>query len=145
MTAPDAATRPRQKCPRSVTFFALAVLYLGVVNLARAGLSFESSPFERTLPLTVSLPYLTICGLVWGLVFVGAACGVWRLWPSARKLLLGAVVVYQVHIWINHVLFDTSVYSRQVWSFQAGISVAWIMAVWIFLFLPAIRRLYQPR
>jgi hypothetical protein len=113
------------------------------VNLARAGLAFEGGPFERTLPLTMPLTYLAICGLVWGLVFAAAAWGVWRLWPWARKLLLGAIVLYQLHIWINHLLFDTSTYSRQVWPFHIGISLVWIAGIWGFLWLRGVRRLYQ--
>jgi len=91
------------------------------------------------------LPYLVVSGLVWGMVFIAAAFGMWRLWTWARNLLLGAIVVYQLHIWINHVLFDASHYARQVWPFEAGICVAWIVAVWVFLCLPAVRQLYQPR
>jgi hypothetical protein len=135
-------TPPRRKRPRSVTFFALAVLYLGVVNLARAWLALNGSSFERALALRMPLPYLSLGGLFWGIVFVVAAFGIWRMWPWARKALLGAIVVYQLHIWVNHFVFDTSVYSRQVWSFEAGISLMWTLIVWGFLNLPGIRRLY---
>jgi hypothetical protein len=121
------------------------VLYLGAVNLTRAWLASKDISFEHTLPLSLPLTYLAVCGLVWGLVFTAAALGVWRLWAWARRLLLGAIIVYQIHIWVNHALFDVSTYSRQVWPFQAGVSVAWIMGIWIFLCLPAIRRIYQPR
>jgi hypothetical protein len=119
------------------------VLYLGVVNLARAALALYGSSFERTLLLTMPLPYLAAGGIVWGSVFVVAAFGAWSLWPWARRLLLGAIIVYQVHIWTNHLLFDTSSYARQVWPFNAGISVAWIVIAWGFLFLPGIRKLYS--
>ena len=89
--------------------------------------------------------YLAAGGLVWGIAFVVAALGVWRLWPWARKLVLGAIVVYQLHIWVNHLAFDTSDYARQVWPFHIGISVAWVAAVWGYMFLPGIRRLWRER
>jgi hypothetical protein len=136
-------TPPRRKRPLSVTFFALAVLYLGVVNLARAWLALNGSSFERTLSLAMPLPYLGIGGLAWGSVFILVSFGIWRVWPGARKVLLGVIIVYQCHIWINHFVFDTSVYSRQVWPFEAGISLGWIIVVWGFLFLPGIKRLYS--
>jgi hypothetical protein len=116
-----------------------------MVNLARAALVLNGDSFERTLPLSMPLPYLAGSGLIWGIIFVAAALGVWWLRPWARKLLLAAIVVYQMHIWINHLLFDISGYARQVWPFNAGISSVWIMAVWGFSFLPDIRRLFQPR
>ena len=121
------------------------MLYLGVVNLARAALAIDGNTFEQTLPLSIPLPYLAGSGLVWGIVFIAVALGVWWLRPWARKLSLGAIIVYQLHIWINHLVFDTSDYSHQVWPSHIGISVVWIIAVWGFAFLPGIRRLYQPR
>jgi len=123
--------------------FALAVLYLGVMNLARARLALGGQSFAQTLPLTMPLAYLGTGGLVWGSVFVVAAFGVWRWWPWARKVLLAAIIVYQLHIWTNHLIFDTSAYSRQVWPFQIGISLAWIVVVWGFFFLPSIRGTFK--
>jgi len=137
------ATPPRRKRLLSVNYFALAVLYLGALNLARASLAFNQQSFEQTLPLAMPLPYLAAGGLLWGSVFTAAALGVWRLWPWARKLLLGAIVLYQLHVWANHLAFDTSDYSRLVWPFDVGVSVAWVVFVWGFLFLPGIRRLFS--
>jgi hypothetical protein len=133
------------KRPKCVTLFALAVLYLGVVNLARGWLASFGLRFERTLPLTLPLPYLAAGGLTWGIAFAMIAFGLWRLWPWARSLALGAIILYQGHIWINHLLFDVSTYSRQVWLFQSGVSAVWIAVVWGFLALPGIRQLYRSR
>jgi len=115
------------------------------MNLVRARLALDGQSFAQTLPLTMPLAYLGTCGWVWGLEFVVTAFGVWRLWPWARKLLLVSIMAYQFHIWTNHLIFDTSAYSRLVWPFQIGISVAWIVAVWGFLFLPGIRRVFAKR
>ena len=97
-----------------------------------------------TLPLAMPLAYLAAGGLVWGIAFVVAALGVWRLWPWARRLVLAAIVLYQLHIWVNHLIFDTSDYARQVWPFHIGVSVAWVVVVWGYMFLPGIRRLWYP-
>ncbi len=136
-------TPPRRRRPRSVTFFALAVLYLGMLNVARAWLALNGASFERTLALAMPLPYFGLSGLFWGVAFIVIAFGIWRVGLWARKALLGAIILYQLHIWINHFIFDSSVYSRQVWPFQAGISLVWIIVVWSFLFLPGIKRLYS--
>ncbi len=142
MTFPP-VTPPKRKHLRSVNYFALAVLYLALVNLARAWIALGGQPYLRTLPLRMPLVYLAVCGLLWGIVFGVAAAGVWRLWPWARVLLLGAIIVYQVHIWINHLVLDTSTYARGIWAFDAGISAAWVIFVWGFLFLPGIRRAFS--
>jgi len=115
------------------------------MNLVRARLALDGQSFAQTLLPTMPLTYLGVGGLVWGSVFVVAAFGVWRLWQWARTLLLAAIIVYQLHIWANHLIFDTSAYSRLVWPFQIGISVAWIVVVWGFLFLPGIRRVFVQR
>ena len=116
-----------------------------MVNLARARLALDGGSFTATLPLAMPLAYLAAGGLFWGIAFIVAACSVWRLWPWARKLVLGAIVVYQLHIWVNHLVFDTSDYARQVWPFHIGISVAWVAAVWGYMALPGIRRLWRER
>jgi hypothetical protein len=134
----------KRKRLRSVTLIALAVLYLGVINLARAWLAWTGNSFEQGLTPRMPLPYLVIVGCAWGGVFVAAGLGLWRLQPWARRLVLIAIVVYQLHIWINHLLLDTSSYARQVWPFQAAISAAWLLGVWSFMFLPGIRRALQP-
>ena len=141
--APATSPSPRKR-PRCVTLFALAVLYLSVVNLARGWLASFGLEFERTLPLTLPLPYLAACGLIWGMAFAVIAFGLWRLWPRSRSLALGTIIMYQGHIWANHLLFDVSTYSRQVWPFHIAISILWIAGVWGFLSLRNIRRLYQP-
>ena len=133
-----------RKRPRCVTLFALAVLYLGVVNLARGWLASFGLGFERTLPLSLPLPYLAACGLIWGIAFTATAFGLWKLRPWSRALTLGATLLYQGHIWINHLLFDVSTYSRQVWPFHIAVSILWIAGVWGFLSLRNIRRPYQP-
>lgn len=145
MSIPTPTTPPRRKRPRSVNYFALAVLYLGAVNLARAWLALHSEPFVASLHLTMPLLYLAGGAMVWGMVFCVAAFGAWRTWPWARRLLLSAIVLYQLHIWINHVAFDTAAYARQVWLLQAGVSVAWVAFVWGYLFLPGIQRCFDAR
>jgi len=142
--ASSESTPPRRKRPRRVTLVAVAVLYLGVVNLARAWLASFGLGFERTLPLTLPLLYLAVCGFIWGIAFTATAFGLWKLWPWSRALALGAISLYQGHIWINHLLFDTSTYSRQVWPFHIAISILWIAGVWGFLSLRNIRQLYRP-
>ncbi len=141
----DASTLPRspRKRPASVTLFALAVLYLGAVNLARGWLAAFGLGFERTLPLALPLPYLALGGFIWGAAFCVIGFGLWALRPWSRAPALGAIIFYQGHIWINHWLFDTSTYSRQVWPFHIGISLVWIAGVWGFLWLRGVRRLYQ--
>lgn len=127
---------------KSTTWFALAVLYLSAVNLVFGAQALASGPPWSAWPARAPLAWLIAGKLAWGVVFGVTAWGVWRLRPWGRKLLLGAITLYQAHIWLNHILFDASDYARQVWPFAAGVSVVTLGVAWGFMFWPKIRRRY---
>jgi hypothetical protein len=91
----------------------LLVLTLGLVNLGRAGMALHYNALLPDLPMTVSWTYLAATGAFWGLVFAVCAIGLLRFRPWGRWGTLAAVTLYQAHVWVNHLLFDTSDYARQ--------------------------------
>ncbi len=123
-------------------YFALALLGLGVTNFVFGAQAVTQWSYYSTLPLRIPLVWLIGGKLVWGIVFGITAWGVWRLRPWGRKLLLTSLTLYQAHIWLNHILFDVSEYSRQVWPFEAGISLITLAVVWGLVGLPSLRRSY---
>ncbi|MBN1889059.1 MAG: hypothetical protein JW850_13780 [Thermoflexales bacterium] len=130
---------------KSTTYLALAVLYTSIVNLVFGVQAIAQWPYLSSLPVRMPLAWLIAGKLAWGVVFGVIAWGVWRLAAWGRKAVLAGVVLYQLHIWVNHILFDTSDYARQVWPFAAGMSLVTIGLVWGFMFLPAVHRLYEHR
>jgi uncharacterized membrane protein (DUF2068 family) len=125
------------------SFLALAVLYISVENLVFGVQAAVEWPYLSAQPVHVPLAWLIAGKLVWGIVFGVTAWGVWRLKAWGRKLLLIGATLYQVHIWINHLLFDTVAYAWQVRPFQVGITLITLAVVWGYMCLPDVRRLYS--
>jgi hypothetical protein len=129
--------------PRSVTWLALAVLLLSAVNLLRAVRVVLGLQFLAQLNLSVSPAYLGWSGLMWGAALGAAAAGLWWLRPWGRWLALGAVSLYYLHAWINRLLFDTSIYARQVWPWEALVSLLAVGLTWGILWRPGVRRAFR--
>ena len=129
--------------PRSVTWLALAVLLFSAVNLLRAVRVFLGLEMLAQLNLSVSPAYLGVSGLVWGAALGATAAGLWRLRPWGRWLALGAVSLYHLYAWVNRLMFDTSIYARQVWPWEALVSVLAVGLTWGILWRPGVRRVFR--
>jgi hypothetical protein len=128
---------------KSTTCLALLVLYISVANIAFGVQALTQWFYLSTLPVRMPLAWLIAGKLAWGIAWSVIAWGVWRLAAWGRKAALAGIVLYQLHIWINHVLFDTSDHAQQMWPFAAGLSLVTIGLLWGFMFVPAVRRLYE--
>ncbi len=117
-------------------FLPLAVFYLSAVNLVSGVQAIMRWTYLSSWPLRMPLAWLVTGKLAWGLVLGLTAWSVWRGQPWHRTLLLTSITLYQVHIWINHILFDTSHYARQVWPFQLSLSLLTLIVVWGYGFWP---------
>ncbi len=131
-------TRDRHKrWDRAVAFLFLA---LGVGNLGKAGMALHYAALLPDLPMTVSWGYLTATGAFWGVVLT--ACGVvlWRPRRWARWAVPAAATLYQLHVWLNHLLFDASDYALQTRPRDLLLTFLFLAAVWGGLNIPPARR-----
>ena len=137
---------PKHKRPRSVTIFSLLVLLLGSgLNLARAVWALRQANALADLPQSTSMPMtlLSAESFVWGLAFGVCGYGLWRLYAWGRLATLVVVTLYHVNIWFNHILFDRSDFSRQVWPLSILNTLLTLVVVWGFLNWPSVRCLYS--
>jgi hypothetical protein len=134
-----ALTRPQ----KWVVVLALLVLALGLANLARAALALRYASLLPDLPLTMPLAYLAATGGVWGLIFVGCAAGLARFRRWGRRATLAAVTLYEVHVWVNHFLFDASDYARQTWPRDLLLTLLLLALVWGSLSLRSVRKTFS--
>ena len=118
----------------------LLVLALGLANLGRAGIALRYDALLPDLPLTVPLTYLATMGGFWGLVLTACAAGLVRLCPWGRWLTLAAVTLYEVHVWVNHLLFDANDYAHQIWPRDLLLTLLLLALVWGLLTWPSIRK-----
>lgn len=123
-----------------IAAFGLLIFGLGGVNLVRAWLALRFARALPDLPLTMPLQLLATTSIVWGVVFIACAVGLWRLRAWGRWGTLVAYSLYQAHVWANHLLLDASDRARQVWPWDAAVSAVTLMAVWGFLNWPGVRQ-----
>jgi hypothetical protein len=121
----------------------LLVLALGLANLTRAGLALRYDALLPDLPTTVGLGYLAAMGTFWGATLTACAVGLMRFRPWAWWSTLGAVTVYEVHVWVNHLLFDASDYARQTRPWNVLVTVVLLALVWGSLSLRSVRKTFQ--
>jgi len=116
------------------------MLALGLSNIGRALLVPRYAAMLPDLPMTVSWRYLAVSGAFWGVVLITCAIGLVCFRPWSRWFTLAATTVYQVHVWVDHVLFDASDYARQRWAWDLMLTLLLLGFVWGSLNLPRVRR-----
>jgi hypothetical protein len=125
---------------KSVLALAFLVLILGLANLGRAGMALRHDALLPDLPLTVPLTYLATMGGFWGLVLTVCTVGLVRLRLWGRWGTLAAVTLYQVHVWVNHLLFDANDYARLTQPCDLLLTLLLLTLVWGLLTWPSIRK-----
>ncbi len=121
----------------------LLVLALGLANLMRAALALRYDALLPDLPMTVPLIYLAAMGVFWGLVFVVCTVGLVRFRRWGRWGTMAATVLYEIHVWVNHLLFDANDYALQ--TRPRDLALALLLLIFILgpLNLASIRRIFK--
>ena len=128
-------TRPQ----KWVVALAFLVLALGLANLARAGVALRYASLLPGLPMTVPLGYLAAMGAFWGVALTTCAFGLMRFRRWGRWGTLAAVTLYEMHVWVNHLLFDASDYARRTWPWALLLTLLLLALAWGLLSLRGVR------
>ena len=126
-----------------MSVLALLVLALGLANLIRGGVALRYASLLPGLPTTVPMEYLAALGAFWGIALTVCAVGLLRFRPWGRWGTLTAVTLYQVHVWVNHLLFDASDYARQTRPWELLLTLLLLAIVWGALSLHSTRRTFS--
>jgi hypothetical protein len=119
------------------------VLILALANLGRAAMALRYATLLPAVPMTVSWTYLAAMGVVWGLVFVACTVELVSFRPWGRWGTLAAVTLYEVHIWVNHILFDANEYAFQIRPRDLLLTLLLLALVWGLLNWPSIRKEFK--
>jgi len=138
------ARRPLNTAEKAVALVGLLVLGVGCANLAKAGIAWRYAQRLTDVPMTVTWGYLVGVGAVWGAALATSAVGLLRFEPWGRIGTLATSSLYQVYVWIDHVLFAVSDYAAETWLWRAVLTMLFISVVWGVLCWPAARRLFRP-
>jgi hypothetical protein len=131
----------RVKRPWSVTWLALGVLIITVINLTRFILSLRYWSFLTTQP-GPSPFYLAISGFIWS---VAGSVLLWGLWKPANwapRLMEAEALTYALYYWLDllfvrdHPVANTSLAMRTVlpanWQFSAWATVICLVFImWV--------------
>lgn len=120
----------QSKRPRSVTFFALGVLILSVVNLVRAVRAIQLWSFLSEL-LPLSPLYLALTGLFWFGVGLGLAWMIWRGLPRTASLVRMAAAAYLLYFWADR-LWVSNAGLPANWPFNLAASLLGLAFVYLF-------------
>lgn len=118
-------------------------LALGLANLGKAIVALQYAARLPNLRMTVSLDYFAVMGGFWGMVFLACAVGLSHFQAWARWSTLAAVTLYQVNVWVNHLLFEASDYARQTTPRNLVLTAVLLLTFWGSLSLPAVRRAFE--
>jgi hypothetical protein len=129
-------TRPR----RWVVGVATVVLIVGLANVARGALAIAYALRLPELPMTIGWEYLAATGLFWGLLLTGCSFSLAGFYRWARAATLAAATTFQLHVWVNHLLYDANDYARQTWPWDLVLTALFLAIVWTILGWPGIRR-----
>lgn len=138
--------RKRERLSRSqkwVVILALVMLALGLGNLGKAAMAIRYADLLSEVPLTLTWQYLTGMGALWGIVFIGCSVGLMRFRTWGRWATLISATAYQIHIWVNHLLFDASDYARQTRPRDLVLTALFLALVWGLLCLPSVRGVFN--
>ncbi len=118
-------------------------LTLGLGNLIRAVEAARYANLLPNLPMAVPWAYLITLGGFWGLVFLACTGGLalFRRW--GRLLTLAAVTLYQAHVWINHLLFESNDYARQTSLRDALLTLLLLAWTWVGLNWKSVRKTFK--
>ena len=125
---------------RWIAMLALTVLLLGLGNLGRIVRAVYYAINLPDLPMTASWTYQAVMGGFWCVVFLVCTVALMRLWPWARWATLATVTLYQVHVWVTHLLFDANERARQVGPCNAVLTLVLLLFVWVVLNWPSVRK-----
>jgi len=117
-------------------------LMLGLANLARAILAAQTSMYLPDLPTTVSLRYLAVMGGLWAGAFAISTVGLALFRKWGRRCTLAIVTLYQIHAWVNRILFATSEYVRQTLARDVVLTLIFLLIFWIPLNLDRVKETF---
>lgn len=126
-----------------VVILALVMLALGLGNLGKAAMAIRYADLLSEVPLTLTWQYLTAMGALWGIAFVGCSVGLMRFRAWGRWATLISATAYQIHVWVNHLLFDASDYARQTRPRDLALTALFLALVWGLLSLPSVRGVFN--
>ncbi len=131
--------RSKPKRPRSVTILALGVLIITVFFWARVYQAIVLRSLIETLAPNVSLAYIVLTGLIFGVAGLPISWGLWTGKPWAASAGQQFFFALAAYYWLDRIFIVVSDAVRGNWPFALGttiITLVWV--TWIFSSRPTL-------
>lgn len=122
-------SRPRR--PFGVTLLALVVLIFSALNLLRLLQAIQKWDLLASL-LPISPAYLVLSGLLWTVVGLPLAWGIFRGWRLAYYLSPVILIGYSLYLWADRLLLSGYAERQENWPIVAALNIfvlAW--SLWV--------------
>jgi hypothetical protein len=116
----------RARRPWSVTWLSLGVLTIAGINLLRFIQALRQWQFLRDV-LAISPLYIVLTGLVWAIVGVPLAWGIWRGWHRAVPFTLIGAGAYSIYYWLDRQIIAR--YAPVEWKFSLLLNLAILLGL----------------
>jgi hypothetical protein len=126
----EAGMKPAR--PKSVTYLTWMVLFLAGMNLVRFFEAARQWDF-LTQVQAISPAYQVVTGLIWGVLGLVLAFGLWLGRPWAPGLARLAVLAYSAYFLLDRILLAAPLGGYDAWPFALGLSA--ILSVLVFYIL----------
>lgn len=118
-------------------------LTLAAGNAGRAIVALQYLSSLPDLSTMVPLGYFAAMGGFWAVAFIACSVGLSRFRNWGRWFTLAAVTLYEVNVWINHLLFNASDYARRVVPRNLVLTGLLLLVFWGSLNLPSVSRAFD--
>ncbi|KAA3644578.1 MAG: hypothetical protein DWQ07_14255 [Chloroflexi bacterium] len=129
------------KRPLSVTWLALGVLSLSVLQFIRFGMSLANWEFLAQQALSVSPLYLALTGLLWALPSLVVAWSLWFRKRWADRAAIWGAVAFSIYYWLDRLLLGRSEAAESNMPFAIGMNII-LLAIIVWVVQRARRRNY---
>ena len=120
------------KRPRSVTWLALGVLSLSILQFLRFGMSVANWEFLAEQALSVSPLYLALTGLLWALPSLAVAWALWFGYHWAGRAAMWGTLAFSIYYWLDRLLLGRSEATESNMPFAIGMNIIlFAIIVWI--------------
>lgn len=129
--------------PRSVTLLALWISGLGAFHFLGAVSGIQRYTYLSGARLSLPPIYLIASSLIWSLVFLALAAGLWQLKSWGRVGTLAAFPLYVAQGWLDRLAFSRSDYAQVTIPWAVLWSLVSLALVWGILLRGKVRQSFS--
>ena len=136
-------TTGKQKRPWYLTWLAVLVFLVAVINLLRFLGAIRQWQLLNLLPLSIDPLYMALSGAVWALVGLPMAAGLWLGWRWVWIGLQAAGLIFAIYYWIDRLWLAQASTLIDRWPFVLLLTISLLIYLFSSLWAPGARTFFH--